>query len=108
MDDLSKKLYQLIQCISKDKNNPSTRLYLSQKLGLSDRACRDLRREAVLYGIPIVSSSQFSGSYLATDKADIQKFSKEAHSRAIKEFETVRACNRMLENWDQLKIDMKG
>jgi len=105
MGDYKASIENMSQCISKDKEKPTTRRELSTMLGLCDRECRIVREKALLQGIPVITSSQFSGAYISHDPEDIAMVKREAYSRAMKELKKVRACKRILERIGQERID---
>ena len=63
-----------------------------------------LKRKAFLEGVPIISSSDCNGYYISYDRSDIMKVRNQASSRVRKEVETIKACDRILEKIDQLKL----
>lgn len=64
------------------KANPKTKLQLSIKLELDERAVRQAISDARSLGIPIIATSNSCGYYLATNVADIEHLVNEYRKRA--------------------------
>ena len=96
---------KLVSILPQGKENACTRLYVSQAMEKGDRECRDLKQKAILQGYPIATSSNYPGLWIATDVSDIiQARSEQVHR--IKEIKKlVEAYDRIIETWDQHKID---
>lgn len=98
MQNYKEKLVSLLS------ENPVSRRCLSTKLGLSDRAVRNLITELRYQGVPICSSSQADGYWLARDKKEIEQTAREYRSRAIKQ---LKIADRMLSFPIDGQVEMK-
>lgn len=105
-DDYTRLITKMVHYISKDEKSPTSRQELSNYLGICDRHCRHLREIAFEQGIPIITSSNFSGAFISYSPEHINMVKRESMSRAMKELTKAHAASRMLENIGQQKINL--
>lgn len=78
------------------RQNPVTRSFLINVLGLNDREVRRLINKLRCDGYRICSSSGKAGYWLAKDQADYDAFRKDYTTAPMKLFEAVRAMDANL------------
>ena len=88
-------LINLIEVLS-SREEGSTKQELSTSLGTNERQVRGYIRDARKMGVPIVSSSQERGYYIAQTQDDIQKIIADYKSRAKDMWDTAERLSRLV------------
>lgn len=96
-----------MQVYNKLSHKPITRGKLCSLLHIDDRAVRKNIESMRRKGIPICSSSESAGYFLARSRADVERTANEYKKRAIKELEIAKKLlSYKLDN--QTEIDYGG
>lgn len=88
---------------------PATRSFLSKRLGVSDRAVRKMKEQAIHDGLIIGSSSHNKGYYICISRDQLRRVRAEVWSRTKSLLQTIRAIDRELSQMPgQVRMDDHG